>query len=58
MKVSGLTGSRLSGASITMAPDMHGIVRHKPTSDYEGIPWIALPRNPRFCRCARVTLTP
>jgi hypothetical protein len=43
MKESGVTGSRLSGASITVTGDMNGSVRHKPTGDHEGTPWFALP---------------
>jgi hypothetical protein len=42
MKESGLTGSRLSGASITVAADMNGIVCHRPATDHEGNPWFGL----------------
>jgi hypothetical protein len=46
MKESGLTGSRLSGASVTMAADMSGIVSHSPATDHEGNPWSLPPLTP------------
>ena len=51
MKESGLTGSRLSGASITMAADMNGIVCHDPARDHEGMPWFGLPATLAHDRC-------
>ena len=38
MKESRLTGSRWSGASITVAADMDGIVATRPARDHGGIP--------------------
>jgi hypothetical protein len=58
MNESGLTGSRRSGASITMAADMHGIVSHKPACNHEGTPWFALPAPLAADRCMRVPESP